>query len=299
MTRPVSRRRFLRLGLGALASAASTACLGAAYATRIEPQWLQLTTTEVHLPNLPIALDGLSVALLSDLHVGPYVGPEIVRRAVAVANESAADLSLVAGDFVSQSAGYAAACAAELKALRSSYGTFAVLGNHDVWTGAEHVASEVRAAGIQVLRNERTSIQVGRSRLWLIGVEDTGYVGRRFASFQARWAATARALMALLEECPADEPRLLLVHNPDFTEMALPGGVDLAMCGHTHGGQVRLPIAGPPVVPSCFGRKYAAGLVPGPATLVYVTRGVGLIAPPVRVNCRPEVSLLRLRGPRA
>jgi predicted MPP superfamily phosphohydrolase len=100
----------------------------------------------------------------------------------------------------------------------------------------------------------------------------------------------------MLKDVPVDEPRLLLVHNPDFTEMLPEGRIDLALCGHTHGGQVRVPFLGAPVVPSFFGNKYASGLVQGPKTQVYVNRGIGLIAPPVRLNCRPEVTLLRLRS---
>jgi len=86
----------------------------------------------------------------------------------------------------------------------------------------------------------------------------------------------------------------LLVHNPDFTEMLPEGRIDLVLCGHTHGGQVRVPLLGPPVVPSCFGQKYASGLVAGPRTIVYVNRGIGLIPPPIRFNCRPEITMFRL-----
>jgi hypothetical protein len=85
------------------------------------------------------------------------------------------------------------------------------------------------------------------------------------------------------------------VHNPDFTEMLPARQIDLLSCGHTHGGQVRLPFIGAPVVPSCFGQKYASGLVRGPHTWVYVNRGIRLIMPPVRFNCRPEITLLCLR----
>jgi uncharacterized protein len=84
------------------------------------------------------------------------------------------------------------------------------------------------------------------------------------------------------------------VHNPDFCEMLAPGQVDLALCGHTHGGQVRLPLVGSPIVPSNYGQKYALGLVQGPGCPVYVTRGIGVTPPPLRFGCRPEVSLITL-----
>jgi predicted MPP superfamily phosphohydrolase len=283
-------------GLAVAGAGLSTACLGSAYTTLVEPGWLQRTATSIRLPRLPSALDGLSVALLSDLHVGPHVSPAQVRRAVTITNGSGPDVIIVAGDFVSQSASHSNACAVELAALRAPHGVFAVLGNHDVWTDADAVAANVSAAGLHVLRDERVPIETNGSRLWLLGIEDTGYMGGGFDTFRARWAGAEARLRELLTAIPPGEPCLLLVHNPDFTEMAAPGEVDLALCGHTHGGQVRLPFVGPPVVPSCFGAKYAAGLVQGPGTLVYVTRGVGLIAPRVRFNCRPEVSLLRLHA---
>ena len=296
MTARISRRRFLTIGLAAIVCGVSEGFLGSAYVTLAEPHWLQVTNSDVHLRNLPPALDGLRVALLSDLHLGPHVSVAYLRRAVAIANELAADLIVVTGDFVSQSADYSAACAGELAALWARYGVFAVLGNHDVWTNADQVAANISTAGVQVLRDNRVSMEIERSRVWLVGVEDAGTTGGSFSRFQANWATKATALRVLLEGIPPDEPRLLLVHNPDFTEMAPSGKVDLALCGHTHGGQVRLPLIGPLVVPSCFGAKYAAGLVRGPATLVYVSRGVGLTAPPVRFNCRPEIALLRLRA---
>ncbi len=294
----LSRRRFLKLGCGALLGGAATCVSGPIYVTQIEPRWIEVTRLDVLLPGLLEPLDGFTIAQLSDLHLGPYVSIEHVRRSVEITNDLGADLIVLTGDFVYHSASYSAACAQELASLHAEYEVYAVLGNHDIWTNARRVTESLIQVGITVLRNDRQPLEVGSAHLWLLGIKDTGYtgyIGGSFDRFQAMWQETRDDLAALMEGIPADEPRLLLVHNPDFTEMLPKGRIDLALCGHTHGGQVRLPFVGTPVVPSCFGEKYASGLVQGPSTLVYVNRGIGLIPPPVRFNCRPEVTLLRLR----
>lgn len=294
----MSRRTFLRLGCGTLLSGAVASVLGPVYATEVEPRWLEVSRLDILLPGLPEALDGFTIAQLSDFHLGPHVSPEDLRRSVEVTNTLGADLVVLTGDFVYRSAGYGTPCARELASLRSRYGLYGVLGNHDVWTDPDKVASNLTKAGIVVLRNGGHPLEVKGVRLWLLGIEDTGYtgfLGSSFGDFRAMWQEAAAGLVRLLTGIPNGEPRLLLVHNPDFTEMLPEGRIDLALCGHTHGGQVRLPFVGPPVVPSCFGQKYASGLVRGPSTLVYINRGIGLISPPVRFNCRPEITLLHLK----
>ena len=296
--RRLSRRRFLDFACGSLAGGAAACLLGPLYATRVEPNWIQVTRLEIEIPTLPAALDGFTIAQLGDFHLGQHVSSDQVRRAVEITNALAADLIVLTGDFVTGSASYSAACAEELARLEARHGVYAVLGNHDNWTDADEISDNVGAVGIVVLRDEVRSVNIGESRLWLFGIEDTGFTagffGGSFGDFKAIWEEKRQRLAEMLEGVPDDEPRLLLVHNPDFAEMLPEGRVDLALCGHTHGGQVRLPLLGAPIVPSCFGEKYAAGLVQAPSTLVYVNRGIGLIPPAVRFNCRPEITLLRL-----
>ena len=290
----ITRRAFLRAGCALVAGGAASCLGGSLYSTLLEPSWIEVTRVEVRLPGLPGALDWLTVVQLSDFHRGPHVSAEEVRHSVEMANALEADLIVLTGDYVYQKAGYSADCAQELGGLRAGYGVFAVLGNHDVWTGPDEVAGNLSGAGIRVLRNEGVPVEIGGVDLWLAGVEDTGYAGTSFGDFRAIWQATAAELGRTLAGIPAGAPRILLVHNPDFCEMLPEGRVDLIVCGHTHGGQVRLPFIGPPIVPSCFGRKYAGGLVDGQRAPIYVNRGIGLIAPPVRFNCRPEITVLRL-----
>lgn len=292
----VSRRAFLKLGWGGLLGGAMLCALGPAYATQVEPHWIEVTRLDIALPGMSEALEGFTIVQLSDLHIGPHVAVDHIRRAVALTNALEADLIILTGDFVYGSAEYGSACARELACLRASFGVYAVLGNHDAWTDADEVAGSLKEVGLVVLRNERQALTMAGTRLWLLGIEDTGYTGGFFSDFRVMWQEARDALGILLQGIPTAEPRLLLVHNPDFTEMLPRGRIDLILCGHTHGGQVRLPFVGAPVVPSCFGQKYVSGLVRRPDAPVYVNRGLGLIAPPVRFLCRPEITQLRLRS---
>jgi len=293
LRRGITRRSCLRAGCALMIGGAAWCAGGVLYTTQAEPSWIEVAEVELRLPGLP-NWSALTIVQLSDFHVGPFVSAADVRRSVEMANGLGADLIVLTGDFVYLTAGYSTACAQELAALRAELGVFAVLGNHDVWAGADQVAANLTAAGVRVLRNEGLPLRFEGADLWLLGVDDSGDSRESFDSFKASMAGAAAELAGMLESIPAEAPRLLLVHNPDFAEMLPEGRIDLVLSGHTHGGQVRLPLFGPPIVPSCFGQKYAAGLVAGPRAPVYVNRGIGLIPPPIRLNCRPEITRLRL-----
>lgn len=299
MTNTISRRRFLKGLLGG----ALAVSLPPLYATQVEPEWLAVLHTSITLPNLPPAWDGLTLVQLSDIHLGSGIELDTVRRAVALANVAAPDLVVLTGDFVTGEARHSREVATALAELRSRYGSYAVLGNHDIWTDAAVVAANLEDAGISVLRDRRVALECDGARLWLLGIEDRGYTAMSgpggsgdWVAFQAAWTPARDSLAGLLGDISPDEPRLLLVHNPDFTEMLPEGRVDLALCGHTHGGQVQLPLVGAPFVPSCFGQKFVEGWVQGATTQVYVNRGLGTIGPALRFNCRPEVTVLRVES---
>jgi predicted MPP superfamily phosphohydrolase len=278
-----ARRRFLRGLVGAGLALAATGAGGLAYAAAVEPGWLDLERVTVALPGLPRAWEGVRIVQLSDLHWGPYTGQREVRAAVQRANALEPHLVAVTGDFVLASASYAAPCARELAALLAPLGVFATLGNHDYWTDAAEVAAQLRGAGIRLLQNEAEPLVVGGARLWLAGLDDV-------------WEGH-HDLDAALAGVPQDEPALLLVHEPDVADQAAQSRHRLALqlSGHSHGGQVNLPLLGRPVLPR-FGRRYPVGLqaVPGASLQVYTNRGVGVVAPPVRLGCRPELTELTL-----
>ena len=274
----ISRRRFLKLMLGSVAAAGLSACGGVGYVTQVEPHWPALERLDVRLPGLPPHLDGFAIIQLSDLHRGPEVSAADIARAVRLAQrQEGVDLIVLTGDYVSRSAGYAPSCAEALAPLVAG-NVLACLGNHDHWTDADTVAAALAEVGIVVLRNAAREVADG---LWVAAVDD---VWERHADLE-------RAL----ERVPAGATIVLLAHEPDYADtVAADGRVHLQLSGHSHGGQVRVPFLGPLVLPY-LARKYHAGPYAAGGLRLYVNRGVGLVAPAVRLNCRPEVTLVTLR----
>jgi len=262
------------LGLGL----AGVGCGG--YARLLEPRWFDVEEVTVPLARLPRALDGLTIAHLSDLHLGPYLGASELAHAVEMAQRLHPQLVVISGDFVSRGFEWKAEPLAPLAALRAPLGVFAVLGNHDHWTDPAWVAATVQRLGITMLSNAAHRLSDAGRGCWLVGVDDV-WVG-------------AGNLPRALAGVPGGACKLLLVHEPDFADKAARWGIDLQLSGHSHGGQVRLPLIGAPLLPP-WGMKYPIGLQRAGDTWVYTNRGLGVIAPPLRFNCRPEVTLLTLR----
>jgi hypothetical protein len=274
-----SRRQFLKAGL---AAGAGLVALAAADAAFFEPHGLQVTHHDIPVAGLHPAFDGFRIALLTDLHHGPVIGLDFVAHAVDLANEQAADLVALAGDYVSRMQTCIAPVFRELSRLKSPHQPVGVMGNHDLWTNYNLSVREMERAGIRYLKNRGVLLSAGGGRLCVAGVADL-------------WTDVPN-LTSALEGAPPDVPRIVLAHNPDFAE-EMPEGqrVDLMLSGHTHGGQINLPFVGAPFLPSYYGQKYREGLVRGPRCRVYVSRGIGMIRPPVRFNCRPEIPVFTLR----
>jgi hypothetical protein len=296
---PALTRRGCLKAAGVAAGAAAALAGTAWHAGLVAPQRLEVSTPDILLPQLPPELDGLRLAHLSDLHASSIVPRQWIRAAVDGLNLLEPEIACLTGDFVYGSADWADGCAQELARLKAPAGLFAVLGNHDHWTGAGVIIEALTRRGIRLLRDEALALSVRRSRLQLLGVDDRGLScladASQWKALRQGWVEAAEFVRQALAEVPAGVPTLLLVHNPDFMEMLSDMAVDVALAGHTHGGQVSLPFMGPPVLPSCFGDRYASGWVASPGGPVYVNRGVGLIEPALRWNCPPEAALITLR----
>lgn len=276
----ITRRRLLELlGLGTL-SASLAALGGYHYVTRIEPAWLDVERVTVPLKHLAPALEGLKIIQMSDFHLHPFTQIDEVQVAVALANSLRPDLVVLTGDYVLEQAESIFYLAPVLAQLETRYGIYAILGNHDLWTDADTVRAGLEKAGIPVLVNRGFALSVGEERLYLAGLDD-GWSGRP-------------DLCAALDALPDNMPCILLVHEPDLADIyAEDGRVSLQLSGHSHGGQVRLPGIGALVLPR-FARKYDQGLYRVRDMWVYTTRGIGIISPPVRFLCRPEITVLTL-----
>ena len=252
----------------------------------IEPRRTVVRHRTLSLPNWPAALDGLRVALVSDLHAGgPHVGPERVGRVAALVQREAPDLVCLLGDFVDWGVSFARpvtpeAIAAPLGALRAPMGVVAVLGNHDYKTDGARVAGALRGVGIAVLENDAIAVGSAERALWVAGVEDPSH--------------RMPDIAAALARVPDGVPLLLLSHDPDLFP-AVPARAALTLSGHTHGGQVNLPPLRARIIPSLFGDRYARGHVVEDGRHLYVTSGVGTSTHPVRFARPPEVVVLTLQ----
>jgi uncharacterized protein len=285
--------RLARWGLAAMGVGA----LGLAYATRIEATWLEVTRQDLALPRLPLALDGLRVAHLTDFHLSQIVSLDYLTACVAAAMDERPDLVLLTGDFLTRCARYVADLPGLLRPLSAPVGVYAVLGNHDARVGAAAISSALEAAGIGVLRNRHECVRAGGVELWLAGIDcpDTKQYSVTDPS-RAGWARVYRRMLnSALDGIPADVFRILLAHTPDVIRDAARRGVDLMLSGHTHGGQVRFPLLGATVVPSRYGHRYAAGQFQVEGTTLYVNRGLGTVRLPLRFLCRPELAIHTLR----
>lgn len=268
--RSVARRLVLKslIGLG-VGSATGLGAWGYFY----ERERLVVNPQRVPVAGLPPPLAGLRIALLTDVHHSESVAADFVRRAVDLTQQARPDLILLGGDYVTfADRRFMQPAAESLKGLSATHGVFAVLGNHD---DDRDMAAALKRTGVEVLRDERTTFTVRGERVDLIGL--------RF------WSRRRD----ILEQLVADRSGfpVLLAHDPRRLADASSLGIPLVLSGHTHGGQVRLP-----GLAALIARKFPvlSGLAfQGPTTL-FVSRGVGTVYVPIRVNCPPEVSLLEL-----
>lgn len=255
----------------------------------IEPSRLIVRAVALQIPQLP----PLRIAVISDLHAGAnFIDRAKVQRVVAETNALDADLIVLLGDYLNNGAnpdtnrtpevgGYLdpALVATDLGQLRARHGVFAVLGNHDWWLDGERIASLLGAQQIRVLEDEATAIAIEGQPLYLVGLGD----------FSTRTPHVARTLATV----PAGAAIVALTHSPDlFPE--IPPRVALTLAGHTHGGQVALPLVGRPIVP-LLRTHYTHGHIEEQGHHLYVTTGIGTSLVPVRFGNPPEIVLLTIR----
>lgn len=271
--------------------------LGAGLGLGAVAQGYQFSTTR-HQKALAGLQEPIKVALLTDMHFGRYISVGSVRAWVEATNELRPDVVLLGGDQLdSRHQGGVAELLTELSLLRAPLGVWGVWGNHDYgafgkygsrrlgevdehW--AEHretIRAQFAQEGIQILRNESTWL---RRDVFLGGVDDF-------------WYGEPDAATTMKRNSEHSHATLLLMHNPDMLAEWREPFPDLTLCGHTHGGQVRLPFVGAlaQFVPSRHGTHYVMGWVENPKP-AYVSRGLGMSGLPIRNLCQPEIALFEL-----
>lgn len=251
----------------------------------IEPNRLVVKQETIVIKSWPQELSGLRIALISDIHAGgPFIDEKKLQQIVATTNALNPDLIVMLGDYMSQNTwhGHEIApevIAANLKQLRAPLGVYGVLGNHDWWYNGEKVRRAFDAEGIRILEDDVVEVKWRQGSFWLVGLAD-------------KWTRRQH-IPETIAKVPAGSPIIALTHNPDvFPQVST--AVPLLLAGHTHGGQVNLPLIGTPITPSDYGQRYAAGHVFENDHHLFVTSGIGTSIMPVRFRVPPEIVVLTL-----
>jgi predicted MPP superfamily phosphohydrolase len=249
-----------------------------------ERYWIQTKQVSLSFPKLPEAFAGMRMVQFSDVHLGKYYSKSRLENLVTEIMKLKPDLICFTGDLFDTHDGEPNdEIIPVLAKLNAPFGKFAVLGNHDHALGKARIANILGNSGFRVLDNEQSIVEKQGEHIRIVGVDDM-FVGKP-------------NLRTALQEDLAQPFTLLLSHAPDFADQASYFPVNLQISGHSHGGQVRLPLIGALTTPK-FGRKYVQGLhkVKGSQLLVYTNRGIGTTNLPIRLFCRPEVTVFTIQA---
>jgi uncharacterized protein len=254
---------------------------------------LNLETTEqrIRLPRLPKAFEGFRIAQLSDIHIGPFMPEQEIRKYVQIANSLKPDLTVLTGDFVTWDGATQHAVVEALSGLRAPFGVYGCLGNHDAWSRVEDSITELfRQTGFRILRQEAVDITSHGEAFHLVGIDFQSL--RRFGPGGTR--VVRRFLEGFEYLRSPDLVNILMSHNPDTFDRAAELGFDLSLAGHTHGGQVALEFISPELAPSRLVTPYVSGWFEKPGGQLYVNRGIGTIGVPIRLGAPPEITVYQL-----
>ena len=276
-----SRRTFLKTGAVALSA---YSFIGATKGV-IDRHDYEIIEKTVRIQNLPEEFKGFTIGLMSDIHSSVFMTKDEMDDYVAALNDLKTDIIFVPGDFVNSQTEEVYPCAESFSALRAPYGVFGCLGNHDYFADVDIVAKEINGCGVKLLRNDALKIQKGASFINLVGVDDIPMNGKPEPYLE-------RALSSVQNS----NPRILLCHKPYFLDSFAAHNVDLTLAGHTHGGQVVFAKIGNTVIsPATLFSKYIAGLYSSGGSQMYVTKGIGTVGVPFRINCPPELTKITLQ----
>lgn len=256
----------------------------------------QIYHVDIPIADLPAALDGLSIAQLSDLHAGSFFSERPLLGVASTIAEMKPDLIAITGDFVNHDARELSTILPALNRLQAPLGVYGCLGNHDHYAHVPHVVRGIGETPVSLLVNEHRTLRIDGASLHLVGTDNTG--------FRQHFADLPRAVHGLQPNAGGEEMRLLLAHDPTFWDQHVRpehADIDLMLCGHTHGGQIGYEFG--PLRWSLARVAYArwAGLYREPRAdgaghqYLYVNRGAGTVGPPIRLGIRPEITLLTLR----
>ena len=282
------RRHFLERSATAVVAAPFVA---GAYGLLYGRLNLQITHQRIRLARLPKAFTGFRIAQLSDIHIGPFMPEDEIRKYVRMTNGLKPDLIALTGDFITWDPSTQHAVVSALTGLHAPFGIFGCLGNHEAWSHTEDsITRMLQQVGIRILRRERVPISTQGESFNLIGIdfETRRHMVPGSEKFVRTYLEGVESLVA------PDTANILMSHNPDTFDRAAELGIDLSLAGHTHGGQVALEFVSPEIAPSRLVTPYVAGNNQKPGGQLYVNRGIGTIGVPMRIGAPPEITVYEL-----
>lgn len=305
----LTRREFLKtISLAGLGSVSDTGSLGVL-------QWgteaaLSLENLNLPIDGLPPAFDGYRIGFLTDIHLGIWMSEAMIRRAIEAVREQKVDLLILGGDYIlvnetnvlescgvisnphfaglekRTATGLIYESFADILSTTQGFsdGILAVVGNHDRWNMFPTFLDQMRkTSSVRILINEEAVIQRGEQTLRFFGSDD--------------YLTGIPTLPPVLPLSDKVSKRILITHNPDYVSATLSQAqslYSLALCGHTHGGQIVLPALGP-VAAQVLDRRFISGYNYVANTHIYTSRGIGYVGLPLRFNCNPEATIITLR----
>ncbi|MEO8209817.1 MAG: metallophosphoesterase [bacterium] len=291
-----SRRAFLKTTTALVSGYAFTgATLGV-----LNSHDYEIVRKEFKIDNLPEELKGTTVTLFCDIHSGPFMKEELMREYVDVINDLKSDLIVIPGDFTNSNKMEVHPLANAFKNLKAANGVFGSLGNHDYFSDPEYIANVIsNETPVKLLRNDSEILRINGKELFIIGCEDTRQSGAAYDDRLMEYfnSTIDRAKIKLTDNNLSYDniPKLALFHKPYFLEDMKDKNLDLIFSGHTHGGQVVLANFGDVNI-SFAGAvsKYISGLYEAGKSKMYISRGIGSVALPIRFNCPPEITKITL-----
>lgn len=284
----LARRKFLSntaIAAGALPLA------GAGYGFLFGRVQFEKSFVHLKLSRLPREFHGFRIAQLSDIHIGPFMPASDVRRVVDMTNALKPDLIVLTGDYITWDPDTQGAAVDSLTGLKAPLGIYGCLGNHEMITHTEASITRLFAEhNVRILRYERAPIQVGKESLNLIGV-DYEILRRRGHLDEHHVRQYLPGVDQLVQP---GQVNILLSHNPNTFDRAAEMGIDLSLSGHTHGGQISLDFISPDLSIARLITPYVKGHFQKPGGQLYVNRGIGTIAVPIRFDAPPEITLFEL-----
>lgn len=259
----------------------------------LETRWVKITHVTIESPDIPKSFDGKRIVFVSDIHHGAALSIERVQKLVHRINNLHPDIIILGGDYISLEEKYIEPVFSELGKLKSKYGVFGVLGNHDYFVNGDLSKKMLVGNGIKLCDNKSYWVKINRDSIKIGGVDDP--------------SGSKQILDSTIYDVHKSDFCILICHRPEYIEQINTDLVDLTLSGHTHGGQVTFFGLWAPILPTDNGlwaglsltsesQKYRYGLVHSKTNMQsYITSGIGTRAPHFRFFCRPEIAVLELK----